>query len=121
MNKTPAQNPESVRAGGALPTSSYRPALALAFLACFLSLLVVSSGWFEQLQLLMEVRVIVGIFIPVLAATAILYPSVLFRDRRPAFRMGTLIAFGFVLLILAFALLAAFGLLLVVFGIISPE
>ena len=101
--------------------SSYRPVLALAFFACFLWLLFVSSSWFEGPSLSSEASVLVGIFTPLVAATAIVYPSVLFRDRPPALRMVMLFSFSFVLLVLAVALLMLFFVALFAFGIISPE
>ncbi len=103
------------------PTSSYRPAVLLAFFACFLWPLLLASGWLDGLPLPTEVRVALGPLIPVLAATAILYPSPLFRDRQPALRMAMLFGFGFVLLVVAFALWIAFSFVLFGLGIIGPD
>jgi len=122
MNETNAST--AGERASSVPVASvqtYRSALALAFFTCFLWMLFVSSGWFAELPLPPELSFMVGLFTPLLATTAILYPTVLFRARRPALRMVMLFSFGFVLLIVAFILLAAFGVILFAFGIISPE
>ncbi len=104
-----------------LPTSSYRPAIFVAFFACFLWLPLVVSGWFDELRLPTGLLVLLGLFIPVLVAAAILYRSPIFRGRQPAFRMAMLVGFGFVLLVVAFALWTAFSFVLFGLGIIGPD
>jgi hypothetical protein len=118
VNGTHAQNPPD---GAAATVASYRPVLAVAFLACLLCLLFALSGWFEELPLPTELHVLVGLCLPVISTTLILYPSTVFRDRCPALRMAMLVGLGVVLFILAAALLGGFSLLLFAFGIISPE
>jgi hypothetical protein len=66
-------------------------------------------------------RVLLGFFGPILAATAVLYPSPIFRDRHPALRMAMLTGFGFALLVLAFALLAALSFVVFGLGIIGLD
>lgn len=105
----------------AFPASNYRPAVLLAFFACFLWPLLLASGWLDGLPLPTEVCVVLGPLVPVLAATAILYPSALFRSRQPALRMVMLFGLGFVLLVVAFALWIAFSFVLFGLGVIGPD
>ena len=91
---------------------SYRPALLISFFVCFLWLVLVFNGVFDRVALPLEVRILVGSFVPILVAVAILYRSGLFRERRSWDRMIRLFFFGVALLILAFILLTAAALLL---------
>ncbi len=122
MNETSVQIiADGTREPKAVAASSYRPALAVAFLASFLCILFLVSGWFEHVPMPMELRVLVALCLPAFSATSILYPSVLFRERSRALRLVKLVGLSFVLVVLALALLVGFSLLLFAFGVISPE
>jgi hypothetical protein len=105
-----------------LPASQpYRPSLLVAFLVCFLWVVSLPFGFFERLPLPEEVKVLLGLVIPLTAVVAILYRTVLFREVGPAVRLLKLFGLALAVLICAGALLAAFSVLLFAFGIISPE
>lgn len=100
---------------------AYRPRVFLAFLACFVWLVVSAIGTFDKVPLPSDVRFLLGHFIPILAAMAILYPSDLFRKRRPALRIGFLFLFSLVVLFCVFMLVGAFAILLFATGAVSPD
>ena len=100
---------------------SYRPALLVAFFACFLWLVLVFNGVFDRLALPLEVRILIGLFVPILVAVAILYRSGLFRERRRWDRMIRLFLFGAALLFFAFVLLSVAALFLFSIGGVIPN
>lgn len=97
-----------------------RPRVFLAFLLCFVWQIILVDWLSQWLHSFSEMRFFIG-FIPLLAAMAILYPSDAFRKYRPPFRIGMLFLFSVVLMICAFALLAASAVLLFAIGAVSPE
>jgi hypothetical protein len=84
-------------------------------------LVVASHEAFSKIPLPSEVRFLFGHLIPILAAMAILYPTDLFRGRRPMLRVGILLLFSFAVLACAFVLLGAFAVFLFAVGAVSPE
>ena len=98
-----------------------RPSLVIAFFVCFLWVVSLPLGLFEQLPLPEEVKVLLGLLIPLAAAVAILYRTALFRDVGPAARLLKLLGLALAVLVCAVALLGTFCILLFAFGIISPE
>ena len=104
-----------------IESHTYRPSLAVAFLVCLLWLVLLAAGAFARLTLPSEVKVLLGIFTPLLAAIAILYRTPLFREMRESRRLANLFGVALALLICSGALLLALSLMLFAFGIISPN
>jgi hypothetical protein len=102
-------------------SQSYRPALLIGFLVCFLWLVLVFNGVFDRLELPLEIEIVVGFFFPTLVTVAILHRSSLFRESRRSVRVIRLFLYGVALLISALALLTAAVLFLFAVGAISPN
>jgi hypothetical protein len=103
----------------ALP--AHRPRVFLAFLACFVWLVISTTGVLDWIPLPSDMRLLLGLFIPILSAMAILYPSDLFRKPQPSLRIGFLFLFSVVVLFCAFMLMSAFAVFLFAIGAVSPD
>ena len=99
---------------------SNRPALLISFFVSFLWLAFVFNGVIDRIEFL-QVKVLVGFFVPTFATVAILYRSSLFRDDRRWVRVIRLFLYGVALLICAFMLLSAIAVFLFAVGAISPN
>jgi hypothetical protein len=94
------------------PTHTYRPSLALAYLACVAWLaLLLTSDPFGRLPLPSYIKNVLGLFTPLCASILILSRTVLFREMSRMRRMINLFGIAFALFVCAIALLLLIALL----------
>jgi hypothetical protein len=98
-----------------------RASLVVAFLVCLVWLVLLSFGLFARLPLPDTVKVLLGLFVPLGAAVAIMYRTVLFRDVQQASRVLRLFGVAVALLVCAVGFLLGLSLLIFVAGIFGPE
>ncbi|MEJ0088258.1 MAG: hypothetical protein WDM80_00650 [Limisphaerales bacterium] len=73
-----------------LPGGAYWRRVFVAFFVIFLWLVVASLGLLEWMRLPYYAEFLFQVFGPVIACVAFLYPTALFRDRKPSSRIGLL-------------------------------
>ncbi len=98
----------------------YRPWLFVAFLFCFVWLLLLAFGLADKLPLPAELKATICFLIPLLVAGAILRPTDLYREQRRGGRLFNLFGVSLALLICAGALLFLCILILFFAGGVSP-
>jgi len=97
------------------PARTYLASFVLAFLACLAWLVLLSFDLFGWLGLSWLAQFALGVFVPLSAAMAILYRTVLFREMHWPRRLFNLFGVAFALSVCAGALL--FGFTLLLFGV----
>jgi hypothetical protein len=98
-----------------------RSALAVAFLICFLWWLLLFSPVMDFVVLSWEIKILLGLIVPILSVFPILYRTCLFRGMRREARVGMLFLLSGGLFIVSIGLWALGLLILVALGGVHPD
>jgi hypothetical protein len=108
----------------AVPRSQWvasRSALAIAFLVGFLWWLLLFSPVMDYITVPSEIKMMLGLFVPILTIFPILYRTCLYRGMRRGTRMCMLFLISAGLFIASIGLWALGMLILIAFGGVSPD
>ena len=97
-----------------------RPALAVSFMACLAWVVLCAQGVLDAAPLPPEVKVLIGVAIPVVGVSALLYRADLFSELRRARRIVNVLGLALALLVTSFGLLLTLTVILFAFGVIAP-
>jgi hypothetical protein len=106
---------------GGSPWTASRSALAVAFLICFLWWLLLFSPVMDFVVLPSEIKILLGMVVPILSVFPILYRTCLFRGMRREARVGMLFLLSGGLFIVFIGLWALGLLILVALGGVHPD
>lgn len=97
-------------------SQTYRPALAVAFLVCFVWVAVLAFGLLERLPFPEEAKGLLALCVPLVASVIILYRTTLFQELQQTRRFVNLCGVAIALLACSFVLLLAVMILLFILG-----